>query len=187
MVAKSEIINNPPLYRVWQFFQALFARPLSKTDMLEICSILSPAQLELFTIMSVNDQQHSLGVMRHLKNEGKRNQDLLVAALLHDVGKAHVSLGLIERSLVVLAHYFKPALAQKWECQEIDDSWNWKRPFIVYKKHPVWGAAMVQTVGCSPVTVKLVLYHHHDTPPPKKMDPFELDLLNDLVNADNAN
>jgi putative nucleotidyltransferase with HDIG domain len=187
MVAKSEIINNPPLYRVWQFFQALFARPLSEIDVQEIRSILSPAQLELFFQMNVNDQQHSLGVMRQLEQNGKRNKDLLIAALLHDVGKAHIKLGIIERSLVVLAHYFRPTLAKKWGCQELGDSWSWKRPFIVYKKHPVWGASMAQAVNCSPLTVKLIRFHHHEAPFLDKVDPFEMQLLNELVDADNAN
>ncbi|MBN1318074.1 MAG: HD domain-containing protein [Anaerolineales bacterium] len=187
MVAKSEIINNPPLYRVWQFFQALFARPLSETDLREIRSVLSPAQQALFIKMSVNDQQHSLGVMRHLYNEGHRNPDVLIAALLHDVGKAYISLGLIERSLVVLAHFLRPSLAQRWGCQEIEDSSSWKRPFIVYEKHPAWGAEMAKAVGCSPLTVKLIRFHHQETTPPEIIDPREMEFLNELLKADNAN
>lgn len=186
MVAKSDLFNTPLLYRVWQFFQALIARPLSEADMQEVVSVLSPAQQGLYLKMEATDQQHSLGVMRTLAGNGHRHHDLLVAALLHDVGKAHLSLGLLERSLVVLAHFFRPSLAKRWGRQKMDESLGWKRPFVVYEKHPVWGAEMAQAVGCSPLVVQLI-HCHHDETAPSWSDQHALDLLRFLQKADSVN
>jgi hypothetical protein len=48
---------------------------------------IAPAQLELFDAMHVADRRHGLDVVASLRAEGATEPDLLVAGLLHDVGK----------------------------------------------------------------------------------------------------
>jgi predicted HD phosphohydrolase len=76
-----------PLYRVWQFWKLVTARPLDRKADAEIRTVLSPEQQRLFGRFSASEQQHSYRVYETLKQAGQENPDLLAAALLHDVGK----------------------------------------------------------------------------------------------------
>jgi hypothetical protein len=159
MVTKVEIPHHPPLYRVWQFIQALTARRLTPAEWLEVSAVLTPPQQGLFRRMETNDQRHSLQVLRTLVREGETCHDLLVAALLHDVGKSHHPLRLWERPIVVLTRLFRPAMVVRWGQGAGDKDWGWKRPFVIYEQHPAWGAQMAAAAGCSPLTVWLIRGH----------------------------
>jgi hypothetical protein len=159
MVTKVEIPHHPPLYRVWQFIQALTARRLTPAEWQEVSSLLTLPQQGLFRRMETNDQRHSLQVLRTLVKEGENRHDLLVAALLHDVGKSRHPLRLWERPVVVLARLFRPALVIRWGQSAGDHDWGWRRPFVVYEQHPAWGAQMAAAAGCSPLTVWLIRWH----------------------------
>ena len=148
------------LYRVSQFFRALTARDLVPEEWDEVSSVLSPSQLRLFQRMTIGDQRHSLQVMQTLATKGNTNRDLLVATLLHDVGKSFYPLRLWERPVVVLIRHFRPESAVLWGRPTERESWGWKRPFVVYEQHPVWGADMAEAAGCSPLTVWLIRWHH---------------------------
>ncbi len=76
-------------YRLGQVRQQLaFVPPLSTEDYAEVARWLPPSALPLFKTMSPADQQHSLRVCRALLARGCQDEDMLAAALLHDVGKA---------------------------------------------------------------------------------------------------
>jgi len=159
MVTKVEIPHHPPLYRVWQFIQALTARRLTPAEWQEVSPLLSPPQQGLFRRMETNDQRHSLQVLRTLVRAGETHHDLLVAALLHDVGKSRHPLRLWERPVVVLTRLFRPAMVVRWGQRAGDEDWGWRRPFVIYEQHPAWGAQMASEAGCSPLTVWLIRWH----------------------------
>lgn len=180
MVAKTQILSLSPLYRVWQFVQALSARPLSPAERRQISVHLTPDQLALFDRMGTHDQRHSLQVLRTLLEDGQAQPDLLAAALLHDVGKARYPLRLWERPLVVLTRSFRPQIVRRWGREPAPR--GWKRPFIIYEQHPVWGAEMAAAANCSPLAVELIRRHHEPAG-----DSIDDRLLADLQAADNAN
>jgi hypothetical protein len=173
MVTKVEIPHHPPLYRVWQFVQALTARRLTPAERLEVSSLLTPPQQRLFRRMETNDQRHSLQVLRTLAKEGETCRDLLVAALLHDVGKSCHPLRLWERPIVVLTRLFHPAMVVRWGRHTGDKEWGWKRPFIIYEQHPAWGAQMATAAGCSPLTVWLIRWHQERPAAPYSVGPSQ--------------
>ncbi len=119
-------------------------------------SVLTPALLGLFYRLRRSEQLHSLRVLRTLYAAGETDPDLMVAALLHDVGKTVGPFSLPERVLVVLVRKCAPALYRRWGKSEPH---GWKRPFAISLRHPEWSAQMVAAAGGSPRAVELCRRH----------------------------
>jgi hypothetical protein len=78
-------------YRSRQFFSSL--RPRVDAELRdEALRLLREPERALYESMTPRDQQHCLDVYRRLRDEGHADRDLLVAALLHDVGKGRIAL-----------------------------------------------------------------------------------------------
>jgi len=143
-----------------QFWQALFARP--EPELLQQARhLLSPELFELFCTMPYPEQAHALDVFQRLQSNGHVDQNLLTAALLHDVGKTRCPPDIWERVLVVLVQHFTPKLAERWGSGEPR---GLKRSLVAAKRHPEWGAEMVDQSGASPQVVELIRRHHDGTP-----------------------
>jgi len=90
-------------YRLGQVRQQLgFVSPLSTEEYMEVARRLPPPALRLFRTMSQADQRHSLRVCRGLQDRGYSEDDLLAAALLHDVGKAEGRVPFWTRPVIVI-------------------------------------------------------------------------------------
>ena len=102
-------------YRLRQVHQQLgFVAPLTKEDYKEVARVLpSPAAFSLFRAMSPADQQHALRVCRGLQARGCTNEDMLAAALLHDVGKAQGRVPFWTRPAIVLGKKLAPQLLSR--------------------------------------------------------------------------
>lgn len=169
-------------YRVRQFFRAAGAwiRPEESSGALP-AQLLSPGALSLFQAMPRYDRRHALGVLRTLQERGYTDQDLLTAALLHDVGKTVHQVGALRlwhRVAVVLMRAFWPGLLEQLE-QEASGSW--RRPFFVQQHHATIGAELARQVGCSPEAVALI--QRHEDLPGQVQEP----LLAALQAADGVN
>jgi hypothetical protein len=119
-------------------------------------AILPPELFALYRRMRRSERQHSLRVLRALQNAGHTQPDLLVAALLHDVGKIQRPFFLPEKVLVVLVRAAFPARYALWSQ---GSARGWRRPFAISAQHPAWGAEMVAAAGASPLTVELIRRH----------------------------
>ena len=102
-------------YRLRQVRQQLgFVTPLTGEDYKEVARVLpSSAALSLFCTMSPADQQHALRVCRGLQAHGCTNEDMLAAALLHDVGKAQGRVPFWTRPAIVLGKKLAPQLLSR--------------------------------------------------------------------------
>lgn len=118
---------------------------------------LAPAEMTLFMSMPRSDRQHHLRVLGRVLAQGHTDQALLVAALLHDVGKTRVSFTIPDRILAVLAKRLVPRKFEVWS--QADDPHGWQRAFIVSAKHPQWSAAMLEQVGSCAEAIQLVRLH----------------------------
>jgi hypothetical protein len=168
--------------RVRQGLRALsaWARPV-EDDL--AAAVLSPPLLALFHRMRRSEQQHSLNVLRTLRGWGYGEAPLLVAALLHDVGKSRASYHLWDRVLVVLAKVAAPGWVRRWG--EQGEPIGWRRPFAISLQHPQWGAELARAAGAEPLAVELIARHQErlDHEPRTTVER----LLAALQAADNAN
>ena len=75
-----------PLYRARQFLGALRPR-VDGTELKDASALLGQRLMPLFLSMSRRDQRHCLDVYGALVRTGCHDQNVLLAALLHDAGK----------------------------------------------------------------------------------------------------
>lgn len=167
------------VYRLSQFWQNVTAGPLSPQAANDVASILNEQEAVLFAQMSSSDQWHAYRVYRLVRESGQTNNDLLAAALLHDVGKVHVDLSAWDRSVAVLGETLAPRKVEGWGRGQAN---GWKRPFVVRKKHARWGARLAEQAGSRPAVVELI-ERHQDSP--LSGSEHEVELLTLLQWADN--
>jgi len=150
--------------RARQFFRAMLVRAsLNERTIVE--GILSPEQAALFWRMAPCDQRHGLDVYYVLRDGDCQDEDLLVAALLHDMGKAAARLTIAHRVAVVLIERAVPGWLARWAGQ----GKGWKAPFAAHLQHPQIGAAWAQAAGSSDDTVALIRWHHAPAPQDKRL------------------
>jgi hypothetical protein len=169
-------------YRFRQGLRALGSRLRPVDDALAEAT-LSPALHVLYRRMRRSERQHSLRVLRSLMTTGHTDPDLLVAALLHDVGKTQARFFLPEKVLVVLVRAASPTLYRRWGSASTR---GWRRPFAVSVQHPAWGAEMVAAAGASPLAVELIR-HHADPPESSTEQTRAYELLRALQAVDDLN
>ncbi len=149
-------------YRLWQFWQIVTAVPLDPAAREEVAAVLSPSEMSLFARFALNDQWHSYRVMKMLREAGHEHRALLVAALLHDIGKTKLPLSIWERSLIVLGSLLLPGRSVAWGQGEAA---GWKRPFAVKVQHPAWSASMVTATGTDLLAIELIRRHQDSVAP----------------------
>jgi hypothetical protein len=169
-------------YRVTQFWWNITAEPLPDLLRLEIDSVLSSGEKNLFYQLQLSDQWHAYRVYSSLQEAGQTQPDLLAAAFLHDLGKSRMTLSVWDRILIVVADRLMPQKAKNWGQGDLH---SWKRPFVVRYKHAQWGAEMARSAGSSALAIALI--RRHQDPLPRKPQSFEDELLGQLQWADDLN
>lgn len=165
-------------YRIWQFWRSIWQAQLTVEDEEAISSVLNDRELVLFQRQTLQDKHHCLQVLRTLKKSGHKNEDLLVAALLHDVGKTRSKMTRWDRSLVVLSEGVAPSLAERWAQ---GSGSGWSRPYVIKAKHAEWGAEEAAAAGSSELTVELIRRHHENL---RSMEKLIVDYSADLADSD---
>jgi hypothetical protein len=145
---------------------------------------LNAKQMTLFCRMTKSEQLHSLHVLEDVLADGEAVSDeLAVAALMHDVGKARYHLAIWQKTIAVLARKLFPKMeAQLAQGEHLN---FWRAPFVVRKYHPKWSGELLAEVGASEQAIWLVT-HHADPATKWQTHPSYL-LLFRLQKADDAN
>jgi hypothetical protein len=147
------------LYRVWQVWR-IKTRRLNAEERAWVRKRLTPAQHALFRVQEPGDQVHAHRVAVALAEQGSPDEALVVAALLHDCGKAP-GVSLFHRTLIVLLKRVAPRLlrrigpAQGGFLAPNPRAWH----------HPELGGALAEAVNCSPDVVAIIRYHQRRNPP----------------------
>ncbi len=175
------------LYRLRQFWLTIFVRA-DPVEIERVKFILNARQMELFSQLQPAEKAHAVELVRKLKEQGENQPDLLVAALLHDIGKLRYILNPVERSMIVLAQAVSPGLARRWgrqPSQNYNTLPRWRKAFVLAEHHPAWGAEMARNAGVSSLAQTLIREHHH--PSSGNLNDTENDLLRKLWIVDNNN
>ena len=142
-----------PLYRTRQFLGALKPH-IAAVERAEAAELLGETLWPLFESMTDRDQRHSLDVYRILKEQGRRDEHLLMAALLHDAGKgrlAGVSVRLWHRVAYVLLSTGAPAALRRLA--------NGPGGLGALHGHADRGAVVAEALGAPVAVVELIRRH----------------------------
>jgi hypothetical protein len=141
-------------HKVRQFAGHLRAR-VSATERSALDGWLSPAQLRLFDAMHVADRRHGLDVAESLRGQGIRDEDVLVAGLLHDAGKGPT--GVWPRVAYSLGQAYGPWV---WRVAAVVPGFH--APLGRLRDHADRSARLAAEAGCSERTVELI--RHQEEP-----------------------
>lgn len=154
-----------------RFARYFFAR-VGRSERAGLVAWLSAPQLALFDSMHPADQRHGLDVVRALHAAGHRDQDLLVAGLLHDCGKGR-AIHVWHRVAWSLADHY----GQRLRALELHLP-TFPSAFATLDAHADRSAELALEAGCSPRTAELIRH---------QAEPIDAELGEALLVADQAN
>ena len=148
------------VYRIVQGLTALWPFNPAPDDAL-VARWLSPDEQPLFRRMSRRDQGHGARVAGRLLAEGATDQDLLAAALLHDVGKAGSTsvpgrVRLPDRVARVLLRRLAPGALNRLTRSPRSRP---LRGLYLAEHHAAVGVEAARVAGATPRTVWLIAHH----------------------------
>jgi hypothetical protein len=147
--------------RLDQGLRHLVGRRVDSGISCEALEQLPPTIRAAFWDLHRFDQRHLICVHQRLREQGVADHDVLLAGLLHDVGKVsfRVRPGSIDRALKVLLARFAPGLLSRVTASPR----RWNRGLYVAVHHPRLGAERLRALGANERVCWLVA-RHEDAP-----------------------
>jgi hypothetical protein len=144
-------------HRVRQTFAALTVRPDTQCAEL-VEKVLSPNQAAAFRELAAHDQAHLCRVAQQIGGTSNRNTELIVAALLHDIGKVsdRGRVRLPDRIAKVLLANYAPNLLARLAIRPANRALE---GLSLAVHHAALGAERAAKLGCSPRTCWLIAHH----------------------------
>lgn len=149
-----------------RFFDVVTAARLDEREEALLNTWLRPVERALFLAQSPADQRHGWECGAEVAAVVPDRPDLIRAALLHDVGKRHASLGPVGRVIASVV-----IRLSRWRPGRIG----------LYAAHGSVAATELGELGAEPVVVAFARHHHEERP--ESIPAWEWSLL---VAADRA-
>jgi putative nucleotidyltransferase with HDIG domain len=143
-------LPGSPAHLVLRFFDVAFARPLDVAEHEAVTQWLAPEPAEVFFAQSDADQRHGFHAALSVLAAGLHDEDVLMAALLHDVGKRHTGLGIIGRSVASVLILLRLPLTERMRA---------------YRDHGMVAARELAGLGVPSLVVDFAMHHHGGRPP----------------------
>ena len=123
-------------------------------------ALLSEREATHFARMSNPDKRHAVAVAREVDRtlpvDAERRDEVLVAALLHDVGKTASGLRTYGRAVATLSALAGGrAFAEVWQ-----DGSGFTRRVGLYLRYPTIGAEVLSVAGSRPWVIAWAAQHH---------------------------
>lgn len=150
------------LHRVRQTVASIFSKPGDGGDDL-IAKFLTAEQASTFRMLSRHDQAHLCRVCVRVIASGETSNDLVVAALFHDIGKVspHGKVRLADRITKVVLSKFAPGFLARLAQRPAS---MWREGLSLAVHHAELGSQRARELGCSD-RVYWLIAHHEGQPP----------------------
>ncbi len=139
---------------------------LTASEKAAVESWLTPETAEIFFSQDDPDQRHGYHAALSVIAAGVKDSDVVMAALLHDVGKRHARLGLLGRSLASVLILSGLPLPERVR---------------MYRDHGLVAARELGALSTPSLAIDFALHHHGNRPPTITPEIWDL-----LVAADQA-
>lgn len=139
-----------PAHLVSRFFDVATARRLDAAERVAVEGWLTPETAAIFFEQDDADQRHGYRAALSVIGSGVDDRDVVMAALLHDVGKRHARLRLIGRSVASILILARAPLTGRME---------------TYRDHGMVAARELGSLSVPSIVVDFAMHHHGDRPP----------------------
>jgi hypothetical protein len=139
-----------------RFFEVLGARRLDDAETALAREWLGSDLWPLFDSQQISDQRHGFNAGKKLAGTARR--DLVVAAMLHDVGKVDSSLGVIGRTIATVLMALGVLMTARMRR---------------YRDHGLLGAMKLEAAGAPSIAVLFARHHQGERPESIQKDDWD--------------
>lgn len=137
-----------------RFLDVATARRLTGAESAMVSGWLTPELAELFFAQNRADRRHGHHAALSVIASGVEDRDVVIAALMHDIGKRHARLGIVGRSLASVLILLGLPLTDRMRA---------------YRDHGLIGARELGSVSAPALAIDFAIHHHRERP--ESIDP----------------